>query len=240
MFTAVSVPAMPSRPAVDVERGWSGFRRARLRFHRYRTKTDVARKTGLALAGAALTGLAAQVRIPLPFTPVPITLQTLAVLLTGVLLGARWGGASQGLYAGLGVAGVPWFAGWSAGLGRLFGPTGGYIVGFVLAAAFVGFLTDRYARAREPAGLLAVLLVANFVVVYGVGLPWLYGWLALVQKASPTVAGVLELGLLPFVLGDLAKLLAAAGVGWVLLPGDEFDAPSARAAARGDVTETDR
>ena len=199
----------------------------------------MARKTGLALAGAALTGLAAQVRIPLPFTPVPITLQTLAVLLTGVLLGARWGGASQGLYAGLGVAGVPWFAGWSAGLGRLFGPTGGYIVGFVLAAAFVGFLTDRYARAREPAGLLAVLLVANFVV-YGVGLPWLYGWLALVQRASPTVAGVLELGLLPFVPGDLAKLLAAAGVGWVLLPGDEFDAPSARAAARGDATRTNR
>ncbi|PSQ57916.1 biotin transporter BioY [Halobacteriales archaeon SW_7_71_33] len=229
---------MPSRSAADVESGWDQFRRARLRFHRYRTDTDVARKTGLALALAALTGLAAQVRIPLPFTPVPITLQTFAVLLTGVLLGARWGGASQGLYAGLGVAGVPWFAGWSAGLGRLFGPTGGYVLGFVLAATLVGFLTDRYTRAREPAGLLAVLFVANFAVVYGVGLPWLYGWLALVRETSLTLVGVLELGLLPFVLGDLAKLLAAAGVGWVLSPGDEFDAPRTGASARGDATRT--
>jgi biotin transport system substrate-specific component len=196
----------------------SEFRRVRLRFFEYRAETGLGQKAALALALAALTGLAAQVRVPLPFTPVPITMQTFAVLLSGVVLGARWGGASQGLYAGLGAAGVPWFAGATAGVGRIVGPTGGYVVGFVLAAALVGYVVDRYERAREPVALVAVLLVGNFLVVYGVGLPWLYGWLGLVQGGSPTVLGVLELGLVPFVAGDLVKLLAAAGVGTLLLP----------------------
>lgn len=196
----------------------SGFERTRRRFFEFRAETGVGQRAALALALAALTGLAAQVRIPLPFTPVPITLQTFAVLLSGVVLGARWGGASQGLYAGLGAAGVPWFAGATAGVGQIVGPTGGYIVGFVLAAALVGYAVDHSGRAREPAALVGLLLVANFVVVYGVGLPWLYGWLALVQGSSPTVVGVLELGLFPFVAGDLLKLLAAAGVGYAVLP----------------------
>lgn len=197
---------------------WSEYKNVRLRFFRYRYEADVARKAALAVALAALTGVAAQVRIPLPFTPVPITLQTFAVLLSGIVLGARWGGASQGLYAGLGVAGVPWFAGMSAGLGTIFGPTGGYIVGFVFAAAFVGFLTDRYVLARRFPALLGVLLVANFVVIYGFGLTWLFGWLALVKGSVPTLLELLTLGLFPFVPGDVVKLLGAAAVGKAITP----------------------
>lgn len=211
----------------------SGFKRARLRFFEYRAETGVGQRAGLAVALAALTGLAAQVRIPLPFTPVPITLQTFAVLLSGVVLGARWGGASQGLYAGLGAAGVPWFAGATAGVGRIVGPTGGYIVGFVLAAAAVGYVVDRSARARRPLALVGLLFAANFLVVYGVGLPWLYGWLSFVQGGSPTVVRVFELGLVPFVVGDVVKLLAAAGVGYVVLPNEPVE------GAREAATRTD-
>ncbi len=210
-----------SRSGASVDGGTNGFERARLRFFRYRAAAGTAQKAGLALSFAAVTGLAAQVRVPLPFTPVPITLQTFAVLLTGVVLGARWGGASQGLYAILGAAGVPWFTGTAGGLGQILGPTGGYIVGFVLAAAVVGYVTDRYLKARRFAALVAVLAVANFGVIYGVGLPWLYAWLA-TTSGAPSLVKLLELGLVPFVPGDVVKLLAAAGVATAVVPKEPF------------------
>lgn len=207
---------------VTVEETWNGYKRARLRFFRYRYEADTTRKVALAAGFAALTGVAAQVRIPLPFTPVPITLQTFAVLLAGIALGARWGGASQALYAGLGMAGVPWFAGMSAGLGTVLGPTGGYIVGFVLAAAFVGYVTDRSARARRFPALVGVLFVANFVCIYGIGLPWLFGWLTLFEGATPTLVQLLGMGLFPFVPGDVVKLLGAAAVANAITPVEPF------------------
>ena len=111
-------------------------------FH-WRFEQSIPMKLLLALGMAAVTGLLAQVRVPLPWTPVPITGQTLAVLLAGVALGKWWGGASMFIYAGLGVAGVPWFQGWGGGLSHLAGPTGGYIVGFILAALFLGYFTDK-------------------------------------------------------------------------------------------------
>ncbi len=212
---------------------------ARRRFFRYRHGASLGEKVALAGGFAALTGLGAQLRIPLSFTPVPVTLQTFAVLLAGVVLGARWGGASQGLYAGLGAAGVPWFAGGGAGVGRILGPTGGYILGFVLAATVVGYVADRYAWAREPVGLVALLTVANFGLIYGVGLPWLYGWLTLVQGGSPTAVGVLELGLFPFVLGSVVEMLAAAAVGTAVTPKESFGAAD-RADGPGAETRTQR
>jgi len=199
------------------------YRSARLRFFRFRRDAALAQKVALAAAFALLTGVAAQVRVPLPFTPVPITLQTFAVLLAGMALGARWGGASQALYAGLGAAGVPWFTGMGAGLGTVLGATGGYIVGFVFAAALVGYVADRYPLLRRTPALLAVLAVANFGVIYGVGLPWLFGWLALVQGATPSVMELLTMGLVPFVAGDVVKLLGAAVVGAAILPTEPYD-----------------
>jgi len=87
---------------------------------------------------ACVTGLLAQIKISLPWTPVPITGQTFAVLLTGVLLGRWWGGISQVIYVVMGVVGIPWFAGLSGGYSALIGPSGGYIIGFILAALFLG------------------------------------------------------------------------------------------------------
>lgn len=199
-------------------RWWTEYKLARRQFYTYRYEADILRKTGLALGFAALTGIAAQVRIPLPFTPVPITLQTFAVLLSGVALGGRWGGASQVAYAGLGAAGVPWFAGMAAGVGTLLGASGGYIVGFVLAASFVGYLTDRYLSARRLPALVAVLFVANFGLIYGVGSPWLYAWLTVVQGTTPTVMELLTMGLLPFIPGDIVKLLGAAAMANAITP----------------------
>lgn len=197
---------------------WGGYKRARLRFFHYRYGATVTEKAALALGFAALTGIAAQVRLYLPFTPVPITLQTFAVLLAGVVLGARWGGASQAFYATLGAAGVPWFAGLSGGLGSVFGPSGGYIVGFVVAAGFVGYLTDRYRVVRRTTVLAGALLLANFVVIYGVGLPWLFGWLTLASGSAPSMLELLTMGLFPFVVGDLVKVVGAIAVAKAILP----------------------
>ncbi len=207
---------------LTLDRSVARFRQARLTFFEYRYEADITRKTTLALGFAALTGLAAQIRVPLPFTPVPVTGQTFAVLLAGIILGARFGGLSQGLYGGLGVAGVPWFQGFGGGLSHVLGPTGGYIVGFIVAAVFVGYLSDRFVTARRFPLLIGILLVANFVVIYGIGLAWLGAWLTFIKAAPPTAIELLELGAIPFIPGDLVKLGAAALVGRAITPGDDF------------------
>jgi len=198
------------------------YRAARRRFYAFRREADVVWLAALAVGFAGLTGVAAQVRVPLPFTPVPITLQTFAVLLAGIVLGTRWGGLSQALYVGAGLGGVPWFQGGTAGLGHLLGPTGGYLVGFVAAVAVVGAVTDRWPRARRLPGLVATLLVANFVVIYGCGLPWLFVWLTAVKGAGVTLPGLFTLGFLPFVPGDLVKLGAATAIGRAVAPAASF------------------
>jgi len=169
-----------------------------------------ARKLALAAAMAALTGLMAQVRVPLPWSPVPLTGQTLAVLLAGVLLGRWWGGASQVLYVMLGAAGLPWFTGWTGGASAVFGPTGGYLLGFVAAALFIGHATDRVAGARHFAALLGLMLAAEFVLIHGPGLLQLGLWLNLVQGKAVGLGQVLWMGTIPFVAGDVIKAVLAA------------------------------
>lgn len=213
---------MSASGILPVESVVTDYKDARLRFYRYRFQADRGTKTALALGLAALTGVAAQIRVPLPFTPVPITLQTFAVLLAGIVLGMRYGGLSQALYVGVGLAGVPWFQSGGAGLGHLLGPTGGYLIGFVAAAAAIGYVIDRYPRARRVPMLLGVLLVANFVVIYGVGLPWLFVWLSVVQGTAVSLMEVLTLGLFPFVPGDVVKLLGAAAVGTAIVPMESY------------------
>ena len=111
---------------------------------RWRYELSIPKKLAMALGMAVLTGLLAQARIQLPWSPVPITGQTFAVLLAGVLLGRRWGGISLAAYVGIGAAGVPWFAPQAGmpifsagGIGILTGATGGYLIGFILAALFI-------------------------------------------------------------------------------------------------------
>lgn len=205
-------------PTLTGEGTLDRYRKARRRFHAYRREADVVRLTALAVGFAALTGVAAQVRVPLPFTPVPITLQTFAVLLAGLVLGGRVGGMSQAIYVAIGLGGVPWFTGGGAGVGHLLGPTGGYLVGFVAAAAVVGYVADRFAAARELPVLVGVLFVANFVVIYGFGLPWLYVWLTVAGGQAVSLGQLLTMGLLPFVPGDIFKLLGVTAVGRAVVP----------------------
>ncbi len=166
----------------------------------------------LACAFAALTGLLAQIRVYLPFTPVPITGQTLGVLLAGILLGARFGTLSMVLYLLLGLVGVPWFAGGDSGLAYFMGPTGGYLLGFIIASWLIGIATDRSAKMRKPA-LQAALMVAGMAVIYALGA----GWLMLGSRCSLSLA--LSLGVTPFLIGDALKIMLAASIGTLLLPG---------------------
>lgn len=167
------------------------------------------RDAALVIGGAALVGLAAQLAVPLPFTPVPVTGQTFAVLLAGAALGWQRGFASMLLYLVAGVAGVPWFAAGSSGASA---PTLGYILGFVVAATVVGRLAGAGAD-RTPLRTAGLMVLGN-VVIYLVGVPWLA--VALDVSLGQAVA----LGLTPFLLGDALKIVLAAGVlpaSWRLL-----------------------
>src|SRR5512133_2679495 len=151
------------------------------------------------VSGSLLVALSAQVAIPLPFSPVPITGQTLAALLIGALL----------VYLAEGAIGLPVFAGGGVGLARLAGPTGGFLVGLVVAAYLVGALAER-GWVRRPATTILAMLLGN-VVIYAFGLAWLARFLGAGQ--------VLAAGLLPFIPGDLLKLALAAALlpsGWAL------------------------
>jgi biotin transport system substrate-specific component len=152
------------------------------------------------IAGASLfIALGAQFRFYLPFSPVPVTAQTLAVLLTGALLGSRRGSAAVLLYLLEGLMGLPVFAGGQGGLASLIGPTGGYLLGFVAAAYVIGLLIERDWD-RNLVTIFAALALGNAVIyVFG-----LLGLMIFVGSES-----VLTLGLWPFVLGDLFKLACA-------------------------------
>lgn len=164
------------------------------------TPANVVRRSLAILAGSLLVALGAQLAIPLPVTPVPVTLQVPAVLIVGGLLGPAAGAASMVVYLGMGAAGLPVFAPTGpSGLWRLFGPTGGYLLAYPLAAALAGYLVGT-ARSwwRLAAGLLA-----------GAGVIHLGG---VIQLAALTgdLGQAVRLGSLPFVLPDLVKLLFAA------------------------------
>jgi biotin transport system substrate-specific component len=158
----------------------------------------------LAVLGSALLTLSAKVQVP--FYPVPMTMQTLVVLLVGMAFGARLGVATVALYLAEGAVGLPVFAGTpekGIGLAYMLGPTGGYLLGFVLAAAVAGWLVER----RRDAAGLALAVVAGSLAIYASGVLWLASFVGL-GKA-------LELGLLPFLWGDLLK----AGLAFALALG---------------------
>lgn len=162
-------------------------------------------RTGVTVAmGAALTALAAQVAIPLPGTPVPVTGQTFAVLLVGAALGPGRAVASQALYLLLGVAGLPVFTQGAHGVEVLFGATGGYLVGFLAAAAIAGVGARRGADRSVPRELAVAVLAS--LTIYAFGVTWLSVWTGM----SPAAA--IAAGMLPFLLGDALKALLAAGL----------------------------
>lgn len=153
------------------------------------------------LGFALLTGLTALWEIPLPFTPVPITGQTFAILLAGATLGLRAGAASQLLYLAMGIVGVPFFAGGSSGWEVVTGPTVGYLVGFVAAAAVVGRLAERRQDRKVVSAIPAFL--AGSAVIY------LFGMAGLMAVARMTAVDAFTLGVVPFLIGDGIKAVAA-------------------------------
>ena len=185
---------------------------------RWRQELCLTKKITLALAMACAVGLVGQVRVLLPWTPVPITGQTFAVLIAGVLLGQWWGGISLAIYTGLGIAGVPWFTGWMGGVGQIAGPTGGYIIGFILAALFLGHCIDKYVRARTFHGLLGLMFFADIVLIFIPGLLQLHLWSSLLGQGRFTFPQLLTIGLTPFIAGEVAKVVTAAIVTWALVP----------------------
>jgi biotin transport system substrate-specific component len=156
----------------------------------------------LALGGAAFVGVAAQISHKLGFTPVPLTGQTFAVLIVGAAYGAILGAISLSLYLLLGLVGVPWYASHAHGWSEFSGASGGYIVGFVLAAAVTGWLSERGWDKRFSSSIASML--TGSVVIYACGAVWLHHYLH-VNWNTTLVDGVY-----PFVPGDLVKLYLAA------------------------------
>ena len=172
----------------------------------------------MSLLMACFTGLMAQILIPLPWTPVPITAQTFAVLCSGLFLGKKYGCLSQILYVVLGVAFIPWFGGMTGGLEALLGSTGGFFIGFIIASYFIGLITEKYANARNFRKMLIIITIANFALIYIPGLAGLALWYNITQGASIGIINLLMMGLVPFILGDIVKILGAATVSKTLLP----------------------
>ena len=142
----------------------------------------------------------AQIKIPLPFTPVPLTGQTFAVLLVGAALGSKRGVASLVLYTLMGALGLPFFAGGASGLAYLSGPTLGYLVGFVAAAYVIGRLAERGLEQSVRTSLLPFLVGTLVIYIFGAG------WLAILFGVGQALA----LGIVPFLIGDVIKLILAA------------------------------
>ncbi|MBQ6444031.1 MAG: biotin transporter BioY [Methanosphaera sp.] len=169
---------------------------------------------------ACFTGLMAQVSLAIPWSPVLITLQTFAVLIAGVLLGSKWGGFSMILYALLGIVGMPWFTNMNHDLAFMFQASGGYIIGFIFAAIFTGYIFDNYVNARKPVGSVLTLMIANFVCIYVPGLIGLYNTM-LNSGRVLTLPELLFMGVVPFVVGDLFKIMIASGITTSILPKEE-------------------
>ena len=152
---------------------------------------------------AALTAAVSPFKIPLGFTPVPITLQTLVVLMSGAMLGPYYGALSMILYVVVGALGLPVFAGGGSGIGALLGPTGGYLFSYFIAAFVIG----KYSWARKNPKYLdyVIAMITGTLVIYVLGAGW-----ALVVVSGLTFIAVLTGWVLPFIIGDTIKLLAAA------------------------------
>lgn len=196
------------------------YESAKYNFFKWRFEATFANKVALALGFACLTGLLAQFRFYLPYTPVPVTGQVFAVLLSGVILGKWYGGLSQGLYTGIGAAGVPWFSNMKGGIDILSGVTGGYIAGFIAAALVIGWFTDSYVRSRSFIGLLILM-------VFGIAVIHLFGVIQLSAVLHVNVLTAIEKGSLPFIVVDVYKAMIAAAIAVAVAPrtayGNEID-----------------
>jgi biotin transport system substrate-specific component len=156
------------------------------------------RKMALSSLFAALISVGAFIRIPVPISPVPVTLQVLFIFLAGAMLGARWGLMSVMLYLLLGIVGLPVFSGGSSGIGVLLGPTGGYLIGFAAAAFIIGAFSEKLGTSSVLKN--AVFMFAGLLIIY------LFGATYLMYVAQISIDSAVLLGVIPYLPGDLLKL----------------------------------
>ncbi len=169
-------------------------------YYRWLERLSWLERVFLSLTMAGLTGISAQIRIPLPFTPVPVTVQVFIVLLSGIVLGGLYGGLAMLWYLLLGIAGLPWFSGFKPGLP--IGPTTGYIVGFIPAALFVGIMGFKSQR----------ILIQILIMLGAISIIYFTGTLHLALFMKLNLRQALLMGVLPFVPLDLVKALIVASV----------------------------
>ena len=166
--------------------------------------------TVLVLAGSFVLALASQLAIRFPFSPVPVTAQTLAVLIIGAVMGSKRGALAVIAYLAQGAAGLPVFAGGLSGVAYMAGPTGGYLAGFALAAYVTGFCAEKSLDRYMLTAILAMVL--GNIAIYLIGLAWLAVYVG--------INNAFTLGLYPFVIGDILKLAIASMLlpaGWKLI-----------------------
>ena len=171
---------------------------------------DAVKRVALASVLAALTAAFAYVSIPLPGLPAPISFQVFGVFFAGLLLGPRWGAFSMVLYLLVGVAGAPVFSNGGAGLAYVLGPTGGYLLSWVVAAVVIGLIVHRGLDPRPLStvslGVQAVALMAGLAVIYAIGVPWL------AVSAGYDFVHAATVGAAIFLPGDLIKIVATLGL----------------------------
>ncbi|MBN1521069.1 MAG: biotin transporter BioY [Candidatus Aureabacteria bacterium] len=185
---------------------WEGYR---VLVFQYRDALSLAEKIMMSFVFAVLTGLAAQVRFILPVTPIPFTGQVFAVLLSAVVLGRFYGGLSQIFYVGLGMIGVPWFSGGLAG--SLLSPTTGYLLGFIPAAFFIGWMTEKTPLARHFFSQVLILLL-------GVCIIYFFGSIYVMILTHSGVMKAFTIAVYPFIIFDIFKALSVSLITIAILP----------------------
>jgi len=192
------------------------YRTWRYEAFQWRDELSVTKKVALALGMACVTGLLAQVRVPLGFTPVPITGQNLGVLASGVMLGPWFGALSMILYLAIGACGVPWFQGGEGGMQYLtHSPTLGYLFAFVLVAFLIGRLTQKHLSLRGFWGQLW-LMSTGMIIILALGASYL------ALTLHTTFNETMVQGVLPFLVGDILKAALIAGAATAILPKDSY------------------
>lgn len=178
---------------------------------RWRYELSVVNKIALSLVFAVITGISAQIRFYLPFTPVPVTGQVFAVLLGAVMLGRIYGGVSQLFYVGLGAMGVPWFSGLKGGISVLSGVTGGYLIGFVVSSFVIGWLCERYIFTRK-------FLPQMIIMSLGILIIYFFGALHFSILLNKSFEDTIKLAVLPFIPLDLLKAIFVSTITSLILP----------------------
>ena len=192
------------------------YRRIRYNIFKGLYESNFIYKFLLALGIACLTGLGAQLKLYVPFTPVPITGQVFFVLLSGTLLG-RYGGLSQALYVGIGCLGVPWFAaGMKGGIEVLIGITGGYLIGFIIASTVIGMFTEKYLTTRAFKCQLSLMLI-------GIGIIYAFGAFQFSLIMHTDFQKTMILAVIPFLPLDILKAISASIISTAILPKESYN-----------------